>query len=235
MADRQANHHPNEETKIVTTTNTNGRVPRKTLASQIDRLDTILDDLATGLNEAVTTAVAGAVRGVVGEAVTQAVQVAVREVLTNAELLNRLTPKPVAIPARQNVASKLWHGLMSAAGSCWRRASALVSRGRSKFSQSLTQLSQDARELARNVKRGMTNFGRRVFLGGVVLLALVSRFRKPLAMALGVGVSLGLGSYLAGPLVSSLTSGLAGFVGSLVGCALSRLRQLASSFELSDG
>jgi hypothetical protein len=219
----------------VTTTNTNGRVPRKTLASQIDRLDTILDDLATGLNEAVTTAMAEAVRGVVGEAVTQAVQAAAREILTNAELLNSLNPKPVATPAPQNVASKLWHGLISAARSCWHQASALVSQGRSKFSRSLTQLAGDARELTRNVKRGMTSFGRRVFLGGVVLLAMISRFRKPLVVALGVGVSLGLGCYLAGPLVSALTSGLAGFVGSLVACALNRLRQLASSFELSDG
>jgi hypothetical protein len=235
MAGRQANHHPNEEIRIVTTTNTNGRVPRKTLASQIDRLDTILDDLATGLNEAVTTAVAGAVRGVVGEAVTQAVQVAVREVLTNAELLNLLKPNSVAIPVRQNVASKLWRGLISFARSCWHRAGALASRGRSKFSQSLTQLAQDARDLTGSVKRGMTRFGRRVFLGGVVLLALVSRFRKPLVVALSVGVSLGLGCYLAGPLVSALTSGLGGFVGSLVACALNRLRQLASSFELSDG
>ena len=42
------------------TTTTNGDA-RKTLASQLDRLDSILDGLSEGLNEAVATAVEGAV------------------------------------------------------------------------------------------------------------------------------------------------------------------------------
>ena len=40
----------------MTTMTNNGRTTRKTLASQLDRLDTILDCLADGLNEAVATA-----------------------------------------------------------------------------------------------------------------------------------------------------------------------------------
>ena len=50
------------------------RVTRKSLADQIDRLDTILDGLSEALNESV----ADAVRGVVGEAVRRALQEAVR-------------------------------------------------------------------------------------------------------------------------------------------------------------
>ena len=54
------------------TTNTNGQ--RKSLASQIDRLDALLDGLADGLNGAVAQAVQVAVALAVREAVGQAVQ-----------------------------------------------------------------------------------------------------------------------------------------------------------------
>src|SRR4051794_24163362 len=67
------------------TTSSNGSV-RKNLASQLDRLDHILDGLAEGLQEAVAQAVQ--------QAVTLAVQEAVRgiltELLTNPELLGKL-------------------------------------------------------------------------------------------------------------------------------------------------
>ena len=69
-------------------TNTNGRPPRKSLATQLDRLDTILDGLADGLNEAVVTAVK--------EAVVVAVEAVLREVLDNPELQRRLRPEPTA-------------------------------------------------------------------------------------------------------------------------------------------
>src|SRR5947209_5822508 len=65
------------------TTTTNGQV-RKTLATQLDRLDSILDGLSDGLNEAVATAVQ--------QAVATAVQQAVVEVMTNAELERLLHP-----------------------------------------------------------------------------------------------------------------------------------------------
>src|SRR6516164_4266489 len=72
------------------TTTTNGQ-ERKTLASQIDRLHSILDGLSDNLNEAVATAVQGAVelavRQAVGQAVKEAVQAVLTEVLTNADLL----------------------------------------------------------------------------------------------------------------------------------------------------
>src|SRR3954469_17332126 len=77
-----------------TQTNANGQ-ERKTLASQLDRLDAILDALGVGLNEAV----ASAVQDVVGTAVTAAVQAAVVEVLTNPDLLERLPPATPPEPA----------------------------------------------------------------------------------------------------------------------------------------
>jgi hypothetical protein len=59
---------------------------RKTLASQLDRLDSILD----GLSEGLTDAVASAVREAVGLAVQEAVQAALAELLTNPALREQL-------------------------------------------------------------------------------------------------------------------------------------------------
>src|SRR5215470_505536 len=74
---------------MTTTTATNG--VRKTLASQLDRLDSILDGLSDALNEAVATAVEGAVeravRQAVGEAVRETLQAVIAEVVSNPDLL----------------------------------------------------------------------------------------------------------------------------------------------------
>src|SRR3954467_311235 len=67
----------------------NGRPGRKSLASQLDRLDSILDALSDGLNQAVAT--------VVEDTVSKAVAVAVKEVLTNPDLLRAMRgPQHVA-------------------------------------------------------------------------------------------------------------------------------------------
>jgi hypothetical protein len=69
---------------------------RKTLASQLDRLDSTLDGLSEGLNQAV----AQAVREAVGLAVREAVQAVLSEVLTNPALRGQLqkaaSPDPAA-------------------------------------------------------------------------------------------------------------------------------------------
>jgi hypothetical protein len=65
----------------MTTTNTNGRLARKSLASEINRLDSLLEGLAENLNEAVATAVKDAV----SQAVREAVNAVIQEVLTNAD------------------------------------------------------------------------------------------------------------------------------------------------------
>src|ERR1700719_4041634 len=74
----------------------NGRLPRKTLSTQLDRLDEILDGLADNLNDAV----AQAVKDAVGMAVQEAVQGVLTEVLSNPELLAKLRPEPIpqAVP-----------------------------------------------------------------------------------------------------------------------------------------
>ena len=76
---------------MTTTMSSNGHVARKNLASQLDRLDSILDVLSDGLNEAVAT--------VVQEAVGKAVELAVKEVLCNPDVLRAMRSQ--AAPERQ--------------------------------------------------------------------------------------------------------------------------------------
>src|SRR5262245_30688312 len=72
------------------TTTTNGQ-ERKTLASQLDRLDSILDGLSDALNGAVASAVEAAVersvRLAVAAAVKQTFQAVIAEALSNPDLL----------------------------------------------------------------------------------------------------------------------------------------------------
>src|SRR5215475_4376955 len=75
---------------VMITTTTNGSV-RKTLASQLDRLDSILDGLSDALNGAVASAVEGAVeravRQAVGAAVKETLQAVIAEVVSNPDLV----------------------------------------------------------------------------------------------------------------------------------------------------
>src|SRR3954469_7025318 len=110
-----------------TKTSPNGQ-ERKTLASQLDRLDAILDALGVGLNEAVATAV----QDLVGTAVTAAVQAAVVEVLTSPELLQRLRPAAQPEPAPSlfgrlaRKARSLCGWLAGMAKAAWHRAVGVV-------------------------------------------------------------------------------------------------------------
>src|ERR1700694_4689428 len=84
---------------MTTAMSSNGRVIRKSLAEQIDRLDGILDCLADGLNGAV----ASAVKDAVALAVKEAVSGVLTEVLTNPEFQERLRstitpPSPILFP-----------------------------------------------------------------------------------------------------------------------------------------
>ena len=92
-------------------TNLDGQ-PRKTLASQLDRLDGILD----GLDRALT----GAVQEAVCAAVKEAVQAVLSEVLTNRELQEQLqqAAQYVAPPEEQhgksNMTNRLWQTTIDA-------------------------------------------------------------------------------------------------------------------------
>src|SRR6185312_11169240 len=95
-----------------TRTNINAQ-PRKTLASQIDRLDGILDGLDAAL--------AGAVQEAVEQAVKSAVQTVLTEVLTNRELQEQLqqaaqpAPPPEPPRGKKSTANRLWQATTEAA------------------------------------------------------------------------------------------------------------------------
>ena len=102
---------------MIKTTNIDGPT-RKTLASQLDRLDSILDGLSEGLNDAV----ASAVREAVGLAVHEAVQA----VLTNPLLREQLQGPAAAEPAPPD-------GPANKEGGGESRLAALCSRVRNKL------------------------------------------------------------------------------------------------------
>src|SRR5262245_7874982 len=95
------------------TTNTNGHPQRKTLASQLDRLDGIIDALADGLNEAVVDVV----RQAVAAAVQEAVEAVLREVLARPEILRLLAAQAAPVPETAPAEAK--PGGPSALGRAW--------------------------------------------------------------------------------------------------------------------
>jgi len=187
---------------MTTKVNMNGQA-RKSLAEQIDRLDEMLDGLADGLNDAI----AAAVKDAVGIAVQQAVQVVMREMLNSPELLTRLgAAVPVAAPAQENALKpkgswkQRWFGVCKTLAG---RLSALRlwCGGRLQGVRSQASgLLQQARMLV--------------------------RFRNQLLVAAGIGMTVGITAYMAGPWLSAAAGGIGGFAASLavqLGLSLRRL------------
>src|SRR5262245_30977865 len=109
---------------MTTTTNTNGRV-RTSLASQIDRLDSLLDGLAEAINETVVAAVQAAA----GWAVRQAVEATLAGVLRNPQLRPLLQPRPAATeettaPQRPLQQRRVGSWLVGTVTSAWNKTTA---------------------------------------------------------------------------------------------------------------
>src|SRR5262245_15029295 len=196
----------------MTTTTTNGQV-RRTLASQLDRLDSILDGLADALNGAVASAVESAVRQAVSQAVKETLQAVIAEALTNADLLaaarTLLAPgSPAAGPADPPERPR---GL-------FRRACGAVKSGLGVAVAACNGAGTYVAKQATAVKAAARSGWR-----------LLSRFRGRLLMACGVGVAAGALTYLAGPWLAVAASSAAGFVTTLAVQAASGLRKLFCS------
>jgi hypothetical protein len=175
------------------TTNTINR-PRKNLADQIDRLDSILDGLSEGLNEAVTTAVK--------EAVTSGVQQAIVEVLTNAELQQLLRPpKPPDPPVHSPTPPKSSGG--GFLGGLWlalRGTAKRVAQAASAFGGWLAATTEKACDLVtggfQKVRRGACT------LYGWVLTSRVAK-------VVGVGGLIAAACCLGNPALAGAVTGLA--------------------------
>jgi hypothetical protein len=198
------------------TTTTNGM--RKTLASQLDRLDSILDGLSDGLNEAVATAVEGAVgravemavRQAVGEAVRETLQAVIAEVVSNPDLLaaarTLLTPgtaadvpsdNPTTPPERpRGLFQRTCDGVKAGLGAAATACSHVVGQ-------------------AAGVKA--------VARGG---WQLAKQFRGRVLAACGVGVAAGAVTLLAAPWLGVAAASVVGFCGTLAVKARDALRGL---------
>jgi hypothetical protein len=196
---------PLEEEAMTTSNGTiNSRTARKSLADQIDRLDGILDGLAEALNESV----ADAVKGVIAQAVRSAVEAAVKEVLASPDLLRAALEKhapPSANPMppaqeskpptiKENVA-RIGNRLCEKA----KQAAGLARKKLGEVGAAACNVGRQARAVATTIPG---------ILGAVARKAW--DFRKPCAVAVGVGVVCGAICYLGGQLFSSVANGASG-------------------------
>jgi hypothetical protein len=199
----------------MTTTTTNGQ-ERKTLASQLDRLDSILDGLSDGLNGAVATAVEGAVeravRHAVSEAVKETLQAVIAEVVANPDLVAAArtllapgTPTPADAPADPPERPK---GL-------FRRACDGVKSGLGVAAVACNGAGAYVANKAAAVKSAARSGWR-----------LLSRFRGRLLVACGVGVAAGAATLLAAPWLGVAAASVVGFCGTLAVKARTALRGL---------
>jgi hypothetical protein len=185
---------------------------RPTLAQQIDRLDGILDGLADALNQAVAQAVK--------EAVAEAVKVAVAETLAHPELRRRIVPQAERPSLLRRLVTKV------------RRVGTAIK----------TQVLRFGRWVAITVTGGVRAVKAGVCYGWTTTKAKVAaiirsvptwpilmwKLRTPVLLALGVGSTLAVGCYLAGPLVASAVSGVAGMTEVLKGKARRLHQQLVT-------
>jgi hypothetical protein len=179
----------------MTLMNGTSRTQRKTLASQLDRLDNILDALSDGLNEAVASTVEQAV----GTAVSSAVAAVLTELLSNPMVVTRLrdaighASPPIATVAAPTPPPPI-------------RASHFL-----KVKQRLASLAASTREK-------MIDLGGKLkgWLGGLMArtmacLRLAQPYRQPLLLSAGIGMAVGATAFFAGPWFAAATGCLAGF------------------------
>jgi hypothetical protein len=219
----------------MTTSTNNTRPERQTLASQIDRLEGIL----AGLPESLGQTVAEAVQDAVGKAV----ELAVREVLTSPEILRVLQAQMApAEPAKSAQDGALAKSL----GQAWNRARENAAWAGAKAGEQAVAvggwLSRTCAWLGACLQTGWawaSGACGRVAAGVAAvcntlpaLLMLLWNYRKPLLVAVTVGLVVGLGSYWAGPFVASFVSGLLAFVGALVVNLVRRVRQVVEAVRL---
>jgi hypothetical protein len=199
---------------------------RKTLASQLDRLDTILDGLADNLNEAVALAAADSMKEIVNVAVQEAVHAALVEVLSNAELRKRLANPADGRPTTVRIVRSCWAWVVGTAKGIWKKIVAVTMAAGEKLKAKGGPLVATAGVKLRQARKEIVQRARSGWMLMAALAALAKRFRTQLLVALGIGVLVGVVCYFAGREVASLGCGLAGFVGSLASGAVSRLRRI---------
>jgi hypothetical protein len=177
---------------MTATINTNAKPPRKQLSDQLDRLDGILDALSEGLN--------GAVADAAREGTRLAVRDAIVEIMTDPTLRTRLhdasAPEPAPSAAEPTASPQkpgFWARLKATAG----QAVAAVGHAAGQVVDSTVRGVRQAAAAAAEGVRALQG------LGSLKTLALVG---------LGVGVTVGVASFLAPHAVAATVSGVSSAV-----------------------
>ena len=188
----------------------NGR-QRKSLEYQLDRLDSILDGLADALNGAV----ADAVKDAVGLAVREAVSAVMSEVVRNPAVLEKLTgvavtkPEPVVPapvqPVPEGRLKKVWNRVTGGVCSILRRVIGFARGGVLRVAHAIRMSIARAQATVAVVSTvaALSGLGRRAVLWAFV-----------------IGLVVGLGCYVGGPVVASTFGGLMAYVASLIAAAI---------------
>jgi hypothetical protein len=195
-----------DETNMTTMMNAgnNGKV-RQSLASELDRLDRMLDGLAEGLNEAV----ADAVKAAVGTAVREAAQAVLTEVLTNPEIRARLngTATVAAETTAQVLPTAATSGLRQRLSQLWQGVRSCLTGLCLSCGSSVWQVPSAVGNLGRRMMRGLASLWSR--------RQVVTQFKYQLLTAVGVGMAAGTAAYCSGPWLAAGVSAVSGFVATL--------------------
>lgn len=183
----------------MTMLNTNGKA-RKSLASQLDRLDEMLDGLSEALNESVAMAVKDAVT----LAVREAVQAVMTEVLSNPAIVARLQALAGTAP-RQATPRRTWQDRV-----------APLARRVVGVCQVIRENVQAVAQWTRQRVCGVAARARGTWTAVRGVARYVRPFGAPLLAALLCGLVLGVAAFSAGPGLSAMISGGSGFTAALL-------------------
>ena len=194
----------------------NGRMPRKNLSDQLDRLDRILD----GLDGALAGAITEAVKDAVSTSVAEAVRVTLIEIVTNPDVIALLRGGSLAafqaskeaspkVATRVTVVDRIRQGVSAA----W------------KWSlRKLKAIGLAIATRARSIRAGV--------VGTVRSVNMVWRLKRPLLIALGVGSVMGAVAYASSPWMAAILSGIAA-TGATLGAQLALwTRRLFAGFSM---
>jgi hypothetical protein len=188
----------------------NGKV-RKSLAAQIDRLDSVLDGLADNLNDAVAMAVMAAVE----VAIREAVKAVVTEVLANPQLVARMHAAGPALNSNHTttVAEKPKGKLRSCLSSVRRWIGKQLSVVGQACHSAMDQVKQAFRFLYHGACQTCVVVPQQVHqlaVGAWQRLRILRHFKLQLLVAFGTGLALGAATYFAEPWFAAIASGIGG-------------------------
>jgi hypothetical protein len=200
---------------MTTTMNNGSNAQRKTLATQLDRLDVILD----GLGDALSGSVEMAVRDVVGQVVRESVEATLREVLANPDLLRATLaaqghlPQPTAVPTPLPKRRTLKDLIQSAGRYVGEKVKQAAVQTATGLGQAFRWGFDKLRRGCAAVMEGCQSAVQACLhlpSGVMAVASALWTFRRTTSIALMVGLLAGVGSYFAGPVIASIASGISG-------------------------